>query len=227
MATPTHIGFILDGNRRWAKSKGLDSLEGHRAGYENLKKIGRAGIKRGIKYMTAYVFSTENWNRTRREVNYLMKLLHSVFLADLESFHRDGIRILVSGRRDKLGKQITKDIDAAVKKTAKNKKATLVLALNYGGRQEITDAVKKIVSKKIPVSKITETTITDNLYNPEVPDPDLIIRTSGEQRLSSFMMWESGYSELYFTKKHWPDFSPRDLDGAIAEFNKRKRRFGR
>ena len=156
-----------------------------------------------------------------------MKLLHSVFLADLESFHRDGIRILVSGRRDRLGKQIAKDIDAAVKRTAKNTKATLVLALNYGGRSEITDAIKKIIAKKIPASKISEKTISENLYKPNVPDPDLIIRTSGEQRLSGFLTWQSVYSELYFTKKHWPAFTPRDLDTAIAEYNRRKRRFGK
>lgn len=228
MAVPAHIAFILDGNGRWAKARGLNVSKGHLAGYENLKRIGRAGIKRGIKYMTAYVFSTENWKRSKREVNFLMALIHRIFSKDLDEFDRDGIRILVSGRRDKLSSQILIDIEQAVKRTAKNTKATLVLALNYGGRAEIVDAMNRILSssRKQGSREITEETISKNLYHPEVPDPDLIIRTSGEQRLSGFLTWQSVYSELYFINKHWPDFTPRDLDKAITEFSRRTRRFG-
>lgn len=221
-----HIGFILDGNRRWAKANGLHSFKGHKKGYENLKTIAEAAINRGVKYISAYIFSTENWNRSKEEVSYLMDLALQVATSELEKVHEKNIKVIFLSEKTNLSPKLIKSIEKAEEKTAGNTKGTLALCFNYGGRQEIVSSVKQIIKDGIKPEDINNETIAANLYHPELPDADLIIRTSGEQRLSNFMLWRSAYSELYFTKKHWPEFSEDDLDEALLEFAKRERRFG-
>ncbi len=224
---PTHLGLILDGNRRWAREQGLPQLEGHRKGYENLKTIGKAGINRGIKYVSAYVFSTENWNRSREEVAYMMKLLLWVAKHEVDELHKENIRVRFAGSRERLGAKILKAMHEAENKTKANTRGTLIICLNYGGHQEITEAVKNITANNIAADDITSELIARHLYVSDVPPIDLIIRTSGEQRLSNFMLWRAAYSELYFTNKYWPAFDETDLDKALAEYALRKRRFGK
>ncbi|MBI2984679.1 MAG: di-trans,poly-cis-decaprenylcistransferase [Candidatus Kerfeldbacteria bacterium] len=221
-----HLGIIMDGNRRWAKRHGLPPLEGHRRGYTVLKKAGDWCLDRGIEVLTVFAFSTENWARSKREVGYLMRLLEIGLSKDLDDLHRKNVRIAVIGRITGLPKRLQKRVQAAVEKTKDNTRGTLQLAINYGGRTEIVDAVKKLMKEARDASKITEASISERLYTAHQPDPDLIIRTSGEQRLSNFLAWQGVYSELYFTKKHWPEFSEHDLDDALREFALRQRRFG-
>lgn len=222
---PVHLGLILDGNRRWAKSMGIKQLEGHRKGYENLKTIGIAALERGVQYVSAYVFSTENWSRSKEEVDYLMKLLIWVAKNEVNDLHKRGIRLRMAGTRDRLGEDVIKAVEAAEEKTKDNKNGTLVLCLNYGGHQEIVDAVNKIVAQK-PTTPITAKMFEDYLYTPGVPPIDLLVRTSGEHRLSNFQLWRAAYSELLFVDKAWPDFSVEDLEAALAEYAQRNRRFG-
>ncbi len=219
---PTHIGLILDGNRRWAKAQGLPTLEGHKRGYENLKTIGRAGLARGIKYVTAYVFSTENWNRSQEEVSYLMDLLRWVLDKEVNELHKDNIRVRFLGSTERLDEKILEGIKKAEEKTAGNTAGTLGLCLNYGGQTEIVEAVRAIGDGEVTIESISE-----HLYAPDIPPVDLIIRTSGEQRISNFMLWRAAYSELWFTDKHWPDFTEADLDTALADYASRERRHGK
>lgn len=223
---PTHVGIILDGNRRWAKEHGLTTLEGHKKGYDNLKEIGTAAANKGIKYLSAYVFSTENWNRQLAEVDYLMKLLVKVCTQDTEELNRENIRVRVAGSREKLTKVVTDAIESAEEKTKNNDKATLILCLNYGGQQEITDAANELIASG-QSSPFKPEDIAKHLYLPDVPAIDLVIRTSGEHRISNFMLWRAAYSELYFTNKNWPDFSVDDLEGALADYARRTRRYGK
>lgn len=224
---PQHIGIIMDGNRRWAKERGLPALEGHRQGYERLKKIARLCFKKGVKILTVFAFSTENWDRSKKEVSYLMRLFKRAVQESLNEFHKENIRIKISGRINQLSKDLQEVISRTVEKTKNNTKGILNIALNYGGRPEIIDAIKKIIEKRIPTNKIDEKIIKENLYTSDLPDPELIIRTSGEQRLSGFLLWESVYSELYFTPKYWPDFNEQDLNKALEEYTQRERRFGK
>lgn len=221
---PSHLGLILDGNRRWATEQGLPTLEGHRKGYENLKTIGKAAIKRGVKFVSAYVFSTENWNRSAEEVEYLMKLLVWVATKEIKDLDEAGIRVVFAGSRAKLKPKVIKAIESAEKRTAQNTGGTLALCLNYGGHQEIIDAVNQAIADGHKT--VTKTVIEHNLYAAEIPPIDLVIRTSGEQRISNFMLWRVAYSELLFVKKHWPAFTEADLDNAFAEYSARQRRFG-
>ncbi len=224
---PQHIGIIMDGNRRWAKERGLPSLEGHHQGYEKLKEIAKLCFRRGVKVLTVFAFSTENWDRSKEEVSYLMALLKRAVKEALDEFHKDNIRMKISGRINQLSKDLQEAITETVEKTRNNTKGILNLALNYGGRPEIIDAIKEIIDKNIPAQKIDEKIVKENLYMSDLPDPELIIRTSGEKRLSGFLLWESAYSELYFSKKYWPDFNEKDLDEALKEYDRRERRFGR
>ena len=224
---PHHLAIIMDGNRRWARERNLPSLEGHRRGYEKLKEIAELCFKKGIGILTVFAFSTENWNRSKNEISYLMKLLKKAINESLEMFDKDNIKIKVSGRLGELSYDLQKAILNTVEATRNNTKGVLNLALNYGGRIEIIDAVKRIIAQKISAEKIDEKVIQENLYANDLIDPDLIIRTSGEQRLSGFLLWQSAYSELYFTPKYWPDFTERDLDKALEEYSKRERRFGK
>jgi undecaprenyl diphosphate synthase len=221
---PTHIGLILDGNRRWAKANGKPVLEGHKQGLEAFKDVSLAAFDTGVKYVSAYVFSAENWQRTQEEVSYLMALVVKGVTKHLDTFHNAGIRVVMLGSRAGLDKKVLKAIDDSIETTKNNARGTLALCFNYGGHQEIADAVQQLVDKN---EQITPENITQNLYAPEVPPLDLIIRTSGEKRLSGFMLWRSEYAELYFTDILWPDFSIADLDKAIAEYAARKRRFGK
>jgi len=226
-SVPLHLGLILDGNRRWAKKRGISQLEGHRKGYETLKVVCQAALDRGVKYISAYVFSTENWERSKEEVNYLMKLLLWVFKNEINEFDQKNIRIRVLGSRERLSKSIVKSIEKAEKLTANNTGGTLALCLNYGGQQEIADAVRSIIKNNVKSEEVTPVTVEQHLYSPDIPPVDLIIRTSGEKRLSNFMLWRAAYSELYFSDKLWPDFSVADLSAAFVEYAQRQRRYGK
>lgn len=224
---PIHLGLILDGNRRWARSRGLTTFEGHRLGYKNLKDVSIYAINQGVKYISAYMFSMENWDRSLREVSYLMNLAHKMITSDLDEINKENIKIVWLGSPEKLSKKLISAFKKAEQKTKNNTKGTLCVCFNYGGKQEIVDAVKRIVKSKTKAEEITAETIHNNIYGPEIPPIDMIIRTSGEQRLSGFMLWRSDFAELYFTKKHWPDFTNHDLDDAMAEYANRNRRFGK
>lgn len=224
---PQHLGLILDGNRRWAREHGFPLMDGHKQGYENLKTIARAAFDEGVSYVSAYVFSTENWNRSKSEVSYLMRLLMWVLKHEVEVIHRDGIRVRVIGSKVRLGAAMLKAIHEAEKRTEHNQHGTLLLCLNYGGQQEIVEATKRIVAAGYDPEEITPELLNDFLYAPDVPPVDLLIRTSGEQRLSNFMLWESAYSELLFTKMNWPEFGIKDLQNALDEYASRQRRFGK
>ncbi len=227
LKVPTHIGFIVDGNRRWAKKHGLPAYEGHLAGYNAIQDVAKATLEAGVKYMSAYIFSTENWKRSQDEVNKLMGLVLKMLTADLHLFEENNIKLKVLGSREGVSERIKKAIDDAEARTADNTGGTLALCFNYGGKLEIVDAVKKIVQSGIPAEQITPETIDDNLYAPEIPPVDLIVRTSGEQRLSNFMLWRAAYSEMLFIDKTFPDMTKQDVTDIINEYNKRSRRFGK
>lgn len=222
---PNHLGIIIDGNRRWAKGKGLSSFKGHQKGFDKVDEIGEYCLENGVKILTLYCFSTENWNRSKAEVSYLMRLIARAFNKDsIKKYNNRGVRMQVIGQKEKLPKSLRKKIEKAEQETKNNKKGILNLAISYGGRPEIVQAVKSIVKKKLP---ITEKSINDNLWTKGLPGPDLIIRTGGEQRLSNFLTWQSAYAELYFPKKYWPEFTKKDIDKAFEEYASRNRRFGR
>jgi undecaprenyl diphosphate synthase len=218
---PNHLGIILDGNRRWAKEKGLPAFAGHKKGAETVKKIIKAAEKRGVKILTLFVFSTENWKRPKREVNYLMKLLGWAF-SEYEN-DRTGVSVRIIGLIENLPADLKKKVAEIQGKTKNNKGMVLNFALSYGGRAEIVEAIKSIIKKKITLEKINEDVIKENLWTSDV---DLVIRTGKEQRLSNFLIWQSAYSEFYFSQKYWPDFTEKDLDEAFSEYAKRQRRFG-
>ncbi|MFZ2654743.1 MAG: isoprenyl transferase [Victivallales bacterium] len=225
-----HIAIIMDGNKRWAEKHGLPTLKGHSKGAETVLKIVKAAKEFGIEYLTLYAFSTENWKRAKYEVEGLMSLLRSFIKSNLDEIDREGVRLRAIGQIDKIPWQTRKILLDAIKKTEKNKNGNLTLALSYGGRTEIVDAVKKIsndVSEgKIKVREIDEAIFSRYLYAPDMPDPDLLIRTSGEFRISNFLLWQISYSEIWITETLWPDFSRDDLKEAIDAFYSRKRRYG-
>jgi len=223
---PHHLGIILDGNRRWAKERGLPLFKGHQKGLDTAKKIIKYCKEKGIKILTLFIFSTENWKRGREEINYLMSLVKKAISNHLEHLgKKNQIRIRVIGQKERLPKLLQRKITKIEKPTEDNRGGmTVNFALSYGGRQEIVETVKKIVEKKIPPEKITEDTIKENLCTSDV---DLIIRTGKEQRISNFLIWQAAYSELYFCPKYWPDFTEKDLDKALEEYSRRQRRFGR
>lgn len=223
---PTHIGFIVDGNRRWAREHGLPSYEGHLAGYEALKDVVIATADAGVKYISLYTFSTENWKRAEEEVSGLMKLMMRLFKTDLHILIDEGLRLVVLGSRDGLPEKMNEAIDIAQEKTAGGTKATVAVCFNYGGQQELVYATQQLMQKGITAADVTPELIAENLYQPEVPPCDLIVRTSREQRLSNFMLWRSAYSELLFLDKYWPDMRKDDVAGIIEEYNKRQRRYG-
>lgn len=224
---PAHVGLILDGNRRWAKAKGLPTLEGHRQGAEAFKTVSLAAFDRGVKYVSAYTFSTENWQRTEEEVGYLMRLLIKAVEKHLHAFHEANIKVVVLGRRQGLEKSVQKAIEKTENLTKDNTRGTLALCFNYGGKAELVDAVKQIIESGVSAEEITPEVIAQHVYAPEVPEIDLLIRTSGERRTSGFMMYRSEYAELYFTDTMWPDFDESTLDIALEDYAQRKRRFGK
>ncbi|HOE34658.1 MAG TPA: polyprenyl diphosphate synthase [Anaerolineaceae bacterium] len=223
---PTHVGLIMDGNGRWATARGLPRLAGHRAGVENLRGVITAGIKFGIKYLTFYAFSTENWNRPRDEVFGIMDLLAEFIDKETIPLHKEGVRILHIGHLDRLPPSLVDKINYAIDLTKKNRRITVQLAFNYGGRDEITAAVRKIVASGVKPENVTEALISRNLFTAGIPDPDLIIRTSGEMRTSNFLMWQSAYAEWVFPSTYWPDFNEDVFREMLREYSRRDRRFG-
>lgn len=223
---PVHVGIIPDGNRRWSEERNLSNLEGHEKGYQKLRQSADWFFSRGVSVVSVYTFSTENWNRAKDEVNYLMKLLRGAMDEETERAVEKNYRVLVSGRIDELPGDLPDACVEAMAKTKGGTAGTLNLCLNYGGRAEIVDAVKKMVKNKIEPEQVHEGMIKKYLYNGSLPDPDLIIRTSGEKRLSGFQLWESVYSELIFLNKFWPDFELADVEMVLEEYANRKRRFG-
>ena len=221
-----HIAIIMDGNRRWAKKRGLVSYFGHKAGAETLGKTMKLLIERGVKELTVYAFSTENWKRDKEEVNYIMDLFRGYLKEKEEGFTKEEICFKVLGRETNIPEDLLKGIRDLEEKTKDNNKFFLNIAFNYGGRFEIIDAVKKIVNSNFDVNNLDETTFKQFLYNKNMSDPDLIIRTSGELRLSNFLLWEMAYSEFYFTDTLWPDFDENVLNDAIDSYQHRERRFG-
>ena len=223
---PQHIGFIVDGNRRWAKQHGLPAYEGHLAGYNAIKDVLLETLRQGVTYASAYVFSTENWKRSEEEVGYLMGLLLKILESDVPVFIEHNVRLRVIGTHEGLSGAILGAIEWAEAQTADLDGGELLLCLNYGGQLEIADAVKKIVQSGASAEDITPELISRNIYAPEVPPCDLIVRTSGEQRLSNFMLWRAAYSELIFIEKNWPDMTKEDVSAILKEYSSRQRRFG-
>ena len=227
---PRHVAIIMDGNGRWAKQRGLERVEGHRAGAVAVKNLVESLKQTGIRYLTLYAFSTENWKRSKEEVDALMSLLVEFIDANLQLLMENDVRLLVTGRIEGLPEKAREKLKEAIRKSAGNSSGTVIFALNYGGRAEIADAAKKIAHKvlkgEIDPDQIDEKLFAQNLYLPEVPDPDLLIRTSGELRLSNFLLWELSYSEIYVTDTYWPDFDLAELNKAIDAFQTRNRRFG-
>jgi len=222
---PYHIAIIPDGNRRWARENGLSTFYGHKTGIENFKKISSFARKKGIKVLTFFAFSTENWKRQKTEVDYLIRLFKRTLNKYIDDVHREGIRLIITGDKKGLPKDFREAVYKSEKLTQNNKNGILNLALNYGGRREILGAVKKILIDK--PSNINENIFKKYLWTENIPDPDLIIRTGGEKRISNFLLWEMAYSELYFSRKYWPDFTTKDFSRILSDFAKRKRRFGK
>ncbi len=229
MATPplSHLALIMDGNRRYARERGLPTLEGHRAGYKTVKELGDWCLARGLEIVTIWAFSSENWKRAEEEVGYLMDLLEWSLRNDVDEFHQKGIRLKVIGQRERLRPSIVEGINNAEERTKNNTRMTLVIALNYGGRTEIVDAVKHLIQTGVSVQEVDEAKVSSAMYWPDMPEPDLIIRTSGEERLSGFLLWQAPYAELFWCKKNWPDFSEQDLDTALEDYTNRQRRYGK
>lgn len=224
---PQHIAIIMDGNGRWAKERGLPRLAGHEAGGKNVRPVVKIFADHGVKYLTIYAFSTENWSRPRIEVTGLLGLLARKIDQETHAFHRENIRLIHLGRLDRLSQKLREKVKGAVELTKNNTGLTLCLAFDYGSRDEIVQAARRIADAGIKNDDIDETVFTQHLYCPEIPDPDLIIRTAGENRLSNFLLWQAAYSELYFTPVLWPDFGHKEVEETLSEYARRQRRFGK
>ena len=226
-----HIAIIMDGNRRWAKNHMLPSAVGHQKGVESLKNTMRSFDKFGIKYLTVYAFSTENWNRKKEEVDFLMNLLAKTLTDELDEMHKENVKIKFVGNIERLNPKLIEILKNAENKTKNNTGVNLQIAFNYGARDEIVNAVKKITQKaldgEIKIGEIDEKLVSQNLYTAKIPDPDLLIRTGGEKRISNYLLWQIAYSEVYVTEKFWPEFDENALTEAILEFEKRNRRYGK
>jgi undecaprenyl diphosphate synthase len=226
-AVPRHLAIVMDGNRRWARKRHLPAIAGHRAGVDTIRRTLRAARERGVEYLTLYSFSTENWSRDEEEVGALMALLEETIRRETRSLVEDQVQLRVIGRLGELSERLQKAIAGAVEATSDGKRGVMTLAFNYGGRAEIVDAVRRLVRDGVPADKVDEATIAARLYAPGHPDPDLLIRTGGELRVSNFLLWEVAYAEMWATQVLWPDFSVTDLDAALASYAERERRFGR
>jgi len=216
----------MDGNGRWARSRNRPASFGHRAGVRAIKRVLEGCEQLGVHVLSVYAFSTENWARPRAEVRALMRLFHETMQREIDEMHRRGVRIVVSGRRDELSARMRERIDEAIARTAANRKGVLNVCLNYGGRAEIVDAARRLVADGLAPAQVDEQAISARLYNPDLPDPDLIIRTAGEGRVSNFLLWQSAYSEMLVTDTLWPDFDVDDLKAALTDYASRVRRFG-
>jgi len=223
---PQHVAIIMDGNGRWALARGLPRLAGHRAGTENLRRIISASVEFGVKYLTIYAFSTENWGRPREEVDGLMHIIEDVIDKELAELHREGVQLRHIGRLERLAPAIQTKVLAAIELTKNNSRLVLNVAFNYGGRDEIVNAIQRIVSDGVKPQDINAELIGKYLYTAGIPDPDLIIRTSGELRVSNFLIWQGAYSELYVTPVYWPDFNKEEYRKALDTYNQRDRRYG-
>ena len=224
---PVHIACVMDGNGRWAQKRGLRRTDGHSAGEEALFDTVEGAVDVGVKWLTVYAFSTENWKRPVDEVRFLMNFNESLLLRRVDELDKMGVRVRFTGRRDwRVPKRLARRMDESVEQTSGNRKMTLTIAFNYGGRAEVVDAVRQLIRDGVPPEKVDEKAIARRLYHPDMPDPDLVIRTSGEFRISNFLLWELAYSELVFTDVLWPDFRRAHLLEAIREFQRRDRRFG-
>ncbi|MFM8655115.1 MAG: isoprenyl transferase [Verrucomicrobiota bacterium] len=227
---PRHVAIIMDGNGRWAQQHKLPRLSGHEAGRKSVKKVAQAAIAQGVRYLTLYAFSVENWQRPRDEVQGLMSLLRLVLREELAEMGREGVRLRAIGRLQDLPEAVREELESAIEKTKANTKLDLILALSYGSRVEITAAVqavaREVKSGQLEADKITEETIAQHLYTRGLPDPDLLIRTSGEMRISNFMLWQISYAEIHVTPVLWPDFGKEEFTAALADYARRDRRFG-
>ena len=224
---PRHVAIIMDGNRRWARQRDLPELDGHAAGVEAIRELLRHAVRRGVPVLTLYAFSRENWARSDDEVNGLFGLLEEAIRSETDELRRQGVRVSLLGRLDELPDATRASIDEALQATADGTRLRLNIAFNYAGRTELVDAVRRLVAAGAAPESIDEAAVTGALYTAGLPDPDLVIRTGGEQRLSNFLIWQSAYAELYFCEALWPDFGPDAFDEALLEFARRQRRFGR
>ena len=224
---PAHVAVIMDGNGRWAKQRRLPRLAGHKAGTENIRRIIEGFAGAGVKYLTIYAFSTENWDRPSDEVHGLMDILQEVIHRETQALHKQGVRLRHLGRLDRLSPQLQKAVCDAVDLTKENESMTLNVAFDYGGRAEILESIKALIREGVSPEEIDEATLGSRLYTAGIPDPDLIIRTGGELRLSNFLLWQSAYSEYYTTPALWPDFNQEELEKALVAYSQRARRFGR
>ncbi len=224
---PRHVAMIMDGNGRWALSRGLPRLAGHKAGTENLRRVIRASVEFGIKYLTIYAFSTENWGRPPEEVKGLMYILEDVIDRELAELNKEGVQLRHIGRLERLAPSLQEKVLYAIELTKNNDRLVLNVAFNYGGRDEIVNAIQNIMKDGIPVEEVTDQLVSRYLYTAGVPDPDLIIRTSGELRVSNFLIWQAAYSEWYVTPTYWPDFDKEEYQRALETFAGRDRRYGK
>jgi undecaprenyl diphosphate synthase len=225
-AVPRHVAIIMDGNGRWAAQRGLPRLSGHQHGTDNIRRITTAAAELGIGYLTLWAFSTDNWRRPREEIDGILRILAEVIERETEELHRQGAQLRHIGSLEGLDAELREAVLAAIDRTRNNERLVLTLAFNYSGRQELVAAIKSLVESGIPADAIDERTVQEHLFTRDLPDPDLIIRTSGEHRTSNFLLWQSAYSEFVFTPTLWPDFGPDDLLEAVREFGRRERRFG-
>ncbi len=225
-SVPSHVAIIMDGNGRWAATRGLPRVAGHREGAKAVRRVIEAAVNHGVRYLTLFAFSSENWQRPAGEVQDLTFLLKHYLRSELAELHAEGVRLQVIGERERFGEVLAQELEAAERKTAENKRLTLVLALSYGGRAEIVTAARRAIEAGIKPDELTEQNFTNFLFTAEIPDPDLVIRTSGEQRISNFLLWQLAYAEIWFTKVLWPDFCGQDFANALEEFAGRERRFG-
>jgi undecaprenyl diphosphate synthase len=229
-AVPRHVAIIMDGNGRWAKQHHLPRLSGHEAGRKSVKQVVQAAMDHGVKYLTLYAFSVENWQRPREEVQGLMGLLRGVIREELNEMGKEGIRLRTIGRKRDLPDAVREELEAAIEKTKNNNRLDLILALSYGSRVEITEAVQSIAREvkagSLDPEKIKEETVSSHLYTKDIPDPDLLIRTSGEMRVSNFLLWQISYAEIHVTPVLWPDFGKKEFGDALGDYARRERRFG-
>lgn len=224
---PQHIAIIMDGNGRWAEARGLPRLEGHKAGTENLRQIIRGCVDAGVKYLTIYAFSTENWGRPREEVEGLISILELFLDRELDELCAEGVKICHLGRLEAMPEKVRRKVEHSVEITCNNSRLILSVAWNYGGRDEIVYAIQKMIKEKVQPQDVTEELVSQYLFTKDIPDPDLIIRTSGEMRISNFLIWQAAYAEWYITPTLWPDFNKEELFKAIASYGQRDRRFGK
>lgn len=223
---PRHVAIIMDGNGRWAKQRGLPRIEGHRAGAKNVRKVARAFADHGVKYLTLFAFSTENWDRPQEEVTGLLHLLSQSIDEEIQRFHQANIKLVHIGKPDRLPLELKRKVKSATELTKDNTGMTLCLAFDYGSRSEIVDAVRCIKEGNVSPESISETIFSSYLSTADIPDPDLLIRTGGEFRLSNFLLWQVAYSELYFTPVSWPDFNEKEIEKTLLDYKQRQRRFG-